>query len=78
MLSYMYLQAEVKASLLGEDDVILLFDEDSNGKSALHACGTCPFALLWLPVIADFRVTFFPYISLYERPRGNLKFTEYF
>ena len=28
------------------------------------ACGTCPFALLWLPVIADFRVTIFPYISL--------------
>ena len=50
----------------------------SNAVSVVRACGTCPFALLWLPVIADFRVTVFLYISLYERPRGNLKFSEYF
>ena len=36
LLSYMYLQAEVKASLFGEDDVTSLFDEDSNGESALQ------------------------------------------
>ena len=36
IFSCMYLQAEVKASLLGEDDVTSLFDEDSNCESALQ------------------------------------------
>ena len=27
------------------------------------ACGTCPIALVWLPVIADFWVISFTYIS---------------
>ena len=35
------------------------------------ACGTHPFARLWLLVIDDFRVTFFPYISLHEHPKRN-------
>ena len=48
------------------------------GVLCVCACRSCPFALLWLLVITNFRVTFFPYIPIYERPIGNLKFLKYF
>ena len=44
----------------------------------VYACGTCPFTLVWLQMIADFGVTFFPYILLYERPIGNPNVLKHF
>ena len=45
---------------------------------ATCACGTCPIVLVWLPVIADFRVISLTYISSQQRLRGNLKFSSIF